>query len=114
MKLISITTITLLAIFISCAKEPTVQEEATEKMKDYCDTITYSNTIQRIMENNCVACHDASSSQNFTSYETVKAKANRIFIRAVETETMPPNESAILSQEDQDAITCWNNSGQKE
>ena len=82
----------VLLIFISMLSIPlllthcTYDNEVEKYMDMACDTsnVTYSNTIQPILENNCYTCHNAEDASSIggnivlDNYQAVQEKATRI------------------------------------
>jgi hypothetical protein len=80
-----------------------------------CDTtnVTYSGTIQTIIENNCSGCHYSGASIDLSSYSLVKARINRIYIdinQGSGSQPMPPNGSK-LSDCQISQVKKWMNDG---
>jgi uncharacterized membrane protein len=95
MKLIkhfSLTVISLLNISVLltyCTYDNELEKYGDSRMPCDTSTVTYSNTIQSILEDNCYTCHneeDASSIGGnvvLDSYQAVEEKANRV-LKAVQ------------------------------
>lgn len=102
-SIVLISTATLL--FFSCNKEPgEIQEEPS------CN-ITYSNTIKQIIDNYCINCHGGTFEPDLSTFTAVNALKDRIKIRVVDNQTMPPNGISPLSQSEFEAISCWAEAG---
>mgnify|MGYP001185919046 CR=1 FL=1 len=88
----------------------------------FCDTITYNKHVKKIIDDNCVSCHQPSNTQGstlLTSYLEVKAKGTegRIKVRAIDDNgptRMPQPPSLPLTQAQKDIVTCWLENGMKE
>jgi uncharacterized membrane protein len=96
----------LLLIFVGagCTNEKAIPTPCT-------GTISYSNDIKQIIDNNCVTCHSAGNTDgDFTTYEGLKLKAESGSLknRVVVQKNMPPagSDSAMTSLNIQ-KINCW-------
>jgi hypothetical protein len=82
MKKISILFMTILAsvlLFSSCYRDS--EEGLYRFVEAKCDTtnVTYSGTVSAIISANCLSCHNTGSANSeFTNYNQVFAKADRI------------------------------------
>ncbi|MEO9965435.1 MAG: cytochrome c [Reichenbachiella sp.] len=70
--------------------------------------VSFENTIEKIIKNNCTSCHGVSASPSFNNYEEIKNHAESI--KRVTTNGSMPKGSSI-SQEEIDNIACWVNDG---
>lgn len=109
----------LLLGMISCKKKSVVVAPVTPTKTTCIDTvnISYSNQIQPILNANCVRCHDAATSQNFTSYKTTKPFAEAGILEGCITGKpdfllMPPAQK--MDSCDIKAIQAWVHQGMKE
>ncbi|MES2679887.1 MAG: hypothetical protein V4635_08385 [Bacteroidota bacterium] len=88
----------------------------------FCDTITYNKHVKKIIDDNCVSCHQPSNTSGstlLTNYLEVKAKGTegRIKARAIDdngSTRMPQPPLPPLTQTQKDIVTCWLNNGMKE
>lgn len=77
---------------------------------DRCDTldITYQNKVKKIIDDNCVVCHDQNAAYgNFTTFSGLKPKLESGFFRSrvLRDKDMPP--SGPLPQNSLDELSCW-------
>lgn len=75
-----------------------------------CDTlnISYQNTVKKIIDDNCVACHNQNAAYgDFTTYNGLKPKLESGFFRSrvLRDKDMPP--SGPLPQNILDDLSCW-------
>jgi uncharacterized membrane protein len=86
-------------------------------------TITYTNSIKSIIDNNCIFCHGNTPSNgapmSLTTYQNVKdAVTNRGLIdrisKAQDASGMMPYGGARLPQNNIDEVIAWKNTGFKQ
>ena len=79
--------------------------------------ISYTQTIEPIIETNCAVsgCHVTGQQRpTLETYEQIAANADRITFRT-SNGTMPPSSSGkVLTQSEIDAINCWVDDGAQE
>lgn len=84
------------------------------------NTVTYTNTVKSIIDNNCISCHGITPSggapMSLTTYQNVKdAVTNKGLIdrisRAQGASGMMPLGGTRLPQSSIDQITNWKNTG---
>ena len=87
------------------------------------DQVTYTNTVKRIIDNNCISCHAATTingaPMSLTTYENVKqAVQNRGLLdrisRAQGEPGMMPNGGTRLPQAIIDKVFTWSAQGLNE
>ncbi|MDQ3048778.1 MAG: hypothetical protein M3R27_14605 [Bacteroidota bacterium] len=83
-----------------------------------CDSvISYSTSIAPLVALQCEPCHSGSSpagGYDFSTYETVKAKADdgRLQATVVDNKTMPqPGSGYDLTEEERLKFACWISQG---
>lgn len=88
-----------------------------------CSGITpsYNLNIKSILDSNCVSCHNASSKQagyDFSTYSSTKTgAAKKNFLGAIQHKdgySAMPKNSAKLSNESIQIISCWVQNGMPE
>lgn len=92
--------------------EPVVEEP------EFCDTIgaTYNDAVKGIIDAKCAVsgCHNGSQPPLLTSFSGVDAQTDRIDVRALTQQTMPPSSMPQLSNEEIDILNCWKNASYPE
>ena len=73
-------------------------------------TLTYENFGRDFFSSHCVHCHggpNGYSSRAFTTVESIRAQADRIYVNSARSnDAMPPGPSDI-STEDRDRLGLW-------
>ncbi len=103
----------VILIFGSCTKENTDPSIADVD----CSTVTFSETIFPIFEQNCntSGCHGGTSNNGiFTSYDAIKVIADngKLKTQVLDQRTMPKGGS--LTSEELGQIKCWLDAGAPE
>jgi len=110
----------LFTLLISCDKKVgNLPVPEPPPSVDACDTITYTQHIKKIMDNNCVSCHGPSIQQGGVTLNTlaavkIKATEGRIKARAIDGIPSFMPQGGELTAAEKDLITCWLNNGMKE
>ncbi|MCI4442975.1 MAG: hypothetical protein JHC39_05650 [Lentimicrobium sp.] len=106
----------LFLLFVSCTND----SESDLMNPNSPATITYTNSIKSIIDNNCIFCHGTIPSNgapmSLTTYQTVKdAVLNRGLIdrisRAQDAAGMMPYGGSRLPQSNIDQVITWKNTG---
>lgn len=76
-------------------------------------TITYTDHVKRIIDNNCIVCHSSSGGQSplLTNYSQVNSNANRVKARAIDNTPTPMPPGNPLPQALKDTLQFWINQG---
>jgi uncharacterized membrane protein len=83
---------------------PLEEEDPTD-----CATITFSQNVKPIIDNNCIQCHGSGGrSPNLTTYDGVSA--NAAIVKAETTSKRMPQGSSLTIDEIT-AISCWVDAG---
>ena len=81
----------------------------------FCDSITatYNASVKAIMDAKCAlpSCHGGPQSPSFVDYTAISSVTDRIAIRALDLQTMPPSGMPQLTNEELDIMNCWRNAG---
>lgn len=66
--------VAILFLSIACKKKTSVADNPSSSVVNCNDTVnvSYLKQVKPIINANCVRCHDASTSQNFTTYASTK------------------------------------------
>jgi uncharacterized membrane protein len=109
----------LLLGMISCKKKSVVETVTNSNSCNDTTNISYSNQIQPILNYYCVQCHDASTSQNFTTYKTTKPFATAGILQGcIDGDPnfilMPPANSKKMTSCDINKIHAWVRQGMKD
>lgn len=109
----------LFLLFLSCTND----SESDLMDPNILVTMTYTNSIKTIMDNNCVFCHGNTPSNgapmSLTAYQNVKdAVLNRGLIdrisKAQDAPGMMPYGGTRLPQSNIDQVIVWKNTGFKQ
>ena len=78
------------------------------------EKVTYTNTIQGIMANNCTACHgnprSGGAPTSYTTYSQVKNDINRI-IHSINSTSNPMPPSGLMPSQTRNLVQQWKNDG---
>lgn len=111
-------------VAIGCSKddgddpiEEPMEEEEEETNEDDCVTegMVYNGEIKTIINTNCAtsSCHAGNNSlPSFTNYANVIAQKDRIEVRALDVQTMPP--AGPLADCDMKKLQAWLDDGAPE
>lgn len=81
----------------------------------FCDSITatYNAAAKSIIDSKCAlsGCHGGPQSPSLSSYATISAVTDRIAVRALDVQNMPPAGMPQLTEEEKDILNCWRNAG---
>ena len=105
----------------SCKKKETTNIIlGSNKLVNCVDTlsVSYVKQVQPILNANCVRCHDASTGQNFTTYETTKPFATSgVLVDCIKGNVneilMPPKPNKTLDTCEIKLIQIWIKQGCK-
>lgn len=104
-------TVSLLALASGCAydREDKLYPAAS---KPACDTAatTYSNDVSHIIGTNCAisGCHVAGAQvPDLSDYNKVFAQKDRIKVRAIDEQSMPPLTQPRLASCDHQKLAAW-------
>jgi mono/diheme cytochrome c family protein len=106
-------------LFAACTNET----ESDLLDQNIPNTITYTNSIKSIMDNNCISCHGTNpvngASISLTTYQKVKdAVINKGLIDKIsknqDAAGMMPYGGTRLPQSTIDQVIAWKNTGFKE
>lgn len=77
------------------------------------DSLTYDGDVASIINAKCAipACHGGSQSPALSNFTEVSNNLDRIRVRALEAETMPPPSSTPLTDCEKQKLGAWINSG---
>ncbi len=116
----------ILGIFLlslSCTKKvensnPVINGSTIKSICSDTVAISYSKTIQPILNQHCIKCHDASTSQNFTNYNGTLPFAKAGILENCVTGTngeilMPPTRSSTMDSCSIKQIHYWIKQGCK-
>jgi uncharacterized membrane protein len=80
---------------------------------EFCDTIgaTYNEEVKAIIDAKCASsgCHDGTQPPRLDTYFDVNNQTDRIDVRALTQQTMPPASRPQLTNEELDILNCWKN-----
>lgn len=97
---------------ISCVYNKKELPTPSVDTQSITDTLTYTEHVKQIIDNNCVTCHSTSGqSPALTNYTEVFSKIGRIQARAIDNNptSMPPSNP--LPQNLKDTLQIWINQG---
>ncbi len=81
----------------------------------FCDTVTanYTANVKAIIDAKCSVanCHLNAQSPNLNDYTQVFGSKDRIGIRALDQQTMPPMGMPALTAEEVAILNCWRAAG---
>lgn len=116
--------VAILLMFSSCvynSQEPLPLPKSGSSTQDTVVTtsITYTNFVKKLMDDNCAACHSASGigiSPFLTNYNEVKQQGlnGRIKARVIDENPTRMPIAASLSQPVKDTLQMWLNGGMPE
>ncbi len=115
MKKVSFISLSFLLIFTianslySCRADELPEPE----VPTFCDSITvnYNTNVKNIIDNKCGTCHNNGQNPGLGTFSQVSGSAERMMIRALDQQTMPPASMPALTQEEKDILSCWRNAG---
>ncbi|MGE0561121.1 MAG: c-type cytochrome [Flavobacteriales bacterium] len=96
---------------------PKIEESTNDSIEVV--SITYTNYVKKVMDDNCAACHSASGvgiSPFLTNYNEVKQQGlnGRIKARAIDENPTRMPIAASLSKPIKDTLQMWLNGGMPE
>lgn len=101
----------LLLSFYSC----TADELPSPGSLDFCDTVeaTYNASVKAIIDSKCAvsSCHGGPQQPNLTDFNAVNTNSDRISVRALDQQTMPPASMPALTNDEIDILNCWREAG---
>lgn len=107
-----------LSVIVSCTKDVGPNPDLLPKAANNCDSVTFANTIQPIINNSCATpgCHEAGFPYgDFTSYGDIKIKidAGSFKARVIDQapSPMPPLGSPAPTDAELNSIKCWLEAG---
>lgn len=99
----------VLIFFSACLTNVETPIEEQEPTIDPCATITFSQNVKPIIDNNCLQCHGSGGNfPNLTTYNGVSANA-AIVKAETSSRRMPQGNS--LTKDEISAISCWVDAG---
>jgi uncharacterized membrane protein len=115
-------TLATAAMVLAVLLRPPAQAVAAEGGEDLGIPVSFAEA-RIIINNNCLACHSAwptdkvlslaTGGVHFDSPEEIRKYAERIYVRAVETRTMPFAGMKEMTEEDRQALGRWIKQGAK-
>jgi uncharacterized membrane protein len=109
--LMLIFTVVLMQLFFACKSD---ELPAAIDTVD-CDVVpaNYNDSVKAILDSKCSfnGCHADNQSPIMTNYSEALNSSQRIIVRALDVQTMPPAGLPQLTEREKSILRCWSNKG---
>lgn len=116
------TTLAAAAVALFLIMRPAASAEGPATTEDLGEPVSFAEA-RAVINQYCIRCHSkwpidkvlslATGGVHYDTPEEIKAKADRIYFRAVETKTMPFNNTGNMTEEARETLGRWIKQGAK-
>lgn len=104
-------TVVVMQTFFACKSD----ELPLPVVSTICDSVivNYNDTVKAILDTKCSVngCHGDIQSPLMTNYSEALNSSQRIIVRALDVQTMPPVGLPQLTEREKTILRCWSNKG---